>query len=153
MAASLNKVFLIGNLTRDPELRYTTQGTPVLTLRLAVNRRYRTQTGDIKEETGYFNVVVWGKIAENCNKYLSKGRPIFVEGRLSSRTYELQDGQKRNVVEIVAENIQFLGSQIDKSDAYDASDTPPEYSDGEPFESSTNGDSNLSPSNGDDVPF
>lgn len=108
--ASLNKVFLIGNLTRDPELRYTPSGTAVVNLRLAVNRRYKDRNGENKEEVCFVTVTAWDKQAEVCNQYLSKGRPVFVEGRLQSRSWETSDGQKRNVLDIRAERIQFLGS-------------------------------------------
>ena len=107
--ASLNKVFLIGNLTRPPELRYTPSGTAVADLRLAVNRNYTTQSGEKREETCFLTVVVWGKQAETCGEYLDKGSPILVDGRLQTRDWETKDGQKRNVVEVVAERLQFLG--------------------------------------------
>jgi len=107
--ASLNKVFLIGNLTRPPELRYTPSGTAVADLRLAVNRNYTTQGGDKREETSFITVVVWGKQAETCGEYLDKGSPILVEGRLQTREWEGKDGQKRTVVEVVAERVQFMG--------------------------------------------
>jgi single-strand DNA-binding protein len=107
--ASLNKVFLIGNLTRAPELRYTPSGMAVADLRLAVNRRYQTQSGEKREDTCFLNVVVWGKQAESCSEYLDKGSPIMVEGRLQTRDWETKDGQKRNVVEVVAERVQFMG--------------------------------------------
>ena len=107
--ASLNRVFLMGNLTRDPELRYTPGGTAVTNLRLAVNRRFRTQSGEMKEETAFVTVVAWGKQAETCSQFLSKGRAIFVEGRLQMRSWETPEGQKRNVLEIRASRVQFLG--------------------------------------------
>jgi single-strand DNA-binding protein len=106
--ASLNKVLLIGNLTRAPELRYTPSGTAVADLRLAVNRNYTTQSGEKREETFFVNVVVWGKQAESCGEYLDKGSSIFVEGRLQTRDWEGKDGQKRSVTEVVAERVQFL---------------------------------------------
>ena len=107
--ASLNKVFLIGNLTRAPELRYTPSGTAVSDLRLAVNRNYTTQGGDKREETCFLTVVVWGKQAEACSEYLDKGSPVMVEGRLQTRDWETKDGQKRTVVEVVADRVQFMG--------------------------------------------
>ena len=107
--ASLNKVFLIGNLTRAPELRYTPSGTAVSDVRLAVNRSYSTQGGERREETCFLTVVVWGKQAESAAQYLDKGSPVMVEGRLQTRDRETKDGQKRNVVEVVAERLQFLG--------------------------------------------
>ncbi|MDD5045176.1 MAG: single-stranded DNA-binding protein [Candidatus Omnitrophica bacterium] len=108
--ASFNKVLLIGNLTKDPELRYTPQGTAVANLRLAVNRRFKTQSGEQKDEVCYITCVVWDKQAETCNQYLRKGQPILVEGRLQSRSWEDNAGQKRNVVEVRAERVQFLGA-------------------------------------------
>ena len=107
--ASLNKVFLIGNLTRPPELRYTPTGTAVADLRIAVNRNYTTQGGEKREETCFLTVVVWGKQAESSSEYLDKGSPVMIEGRLQTRDWETKDGQKRNVVEVVAERVQFMG--------------------------------------------
>ncbi len=107
--ANLNRVFLIGNLTRDPELKYVPGGTAVSNLGLAVNRKYRDQNGELKDITCFITVVVWGKQAENCSEYLHKGSSIFVEGNLQSRSWENQDGQKRNVIEVRAGRIQFLG--------------------------------------------
>jgi single-strand DNA-binding protein len=107
--ASLNRVFLIGNLTRPPELRYTPSGTAVSDLRIAVNRQYATQGGEKREETCFLTVVVWGKQAEASAQYLDKGSPLLVEGRLQTRDWETKDGQRRNVVEVVAERVQFLG--------------------------------------------
>ncbi|MEK7770853.1 MAG: single-stranded DNA-binding protein [candidate division NC10 bacterium] len=107
--ASLNRVFLMGNLTRAPELRYTPSGTAVADLRLAVNHNYTTQSGEKREDTCFLTVVVWGKQAESCGEYLDKGSPIMVEGRLQTRDWETKDGQKRNVVEVVAERVQFMG--------------------------------------------
>ena len=108
MAASLNKVFLMGNLTRDPELRYVPSGTAVANFTVAVNRPYKDSAGEKKEEVSFVRVVIWGKMAEICGEYLSKGSPVFVDGRLQSRSWVGQDGQKRNTLEVVADNIQFL---------------------------------------------
>ena len=109
--ASLNKVFLMGNLTKDPELRYTPQGTAVANLRLAVNRTYRNKNQELKEETCFITAVVCNKQAETCNQYLHKGSPVFIEGRMQSRSWDdAATGQKRNVVEVRAERVQFLGS-------------------------------------------
>lgn len=104
---SLNKVFLIGNLTRDPELRYTSNGTPVVNFGLAVNRVFRTQTGERREETCFVRVITFGKQAESCNQYLTKGRLVFVEGRLQYRSWE-SNGQKFNTLDVVADRVQFL---------------------------------------------
>ena len=107
--ASLNKVLLIGNLVRAPELRYTPTGTAVADLRVAVNRSYTTQSGERRDETCFLTVVVWGKQAESCREYLDKGSPILIEGRLQTRDWESKEGQKRTVTEVVAERVQFLG--------------------------------------------
>ena len=107
--ANFNKVLLIGNLTKDPEMRYTPQGTAVVNLRIAANRRFRNKSQELKEETCFVTVVAWDKQAETCNQYLHKGSPVFVEGRLQSRSWEDNAGQKRNVIEVRAERIQFLG--------------------------------------------
>ncbi|MCL6472469.1 MAG: single-stranded DNA-binding protein [Firmicutes bacterium] len=106
--ASLNRVFIIGNLTMDPELRFTPNGTAVANLRVAVNHRYQGASGDWVDEASFFNVVAWGRQAEVCNEYLRKGRPVLVEGRLRSRSWETPEGQKRSTVEIVASRVQFL---------------------------------------------
>lgn len=111
MAASLNKVMLIGNLTRDPELRYIPSGQGVASFSLAVNRAYTSQTGEKKEEVNFIRIVAWGRQAEICNEYLKKGSPVFIEGRLQARSWEAQDGSKRSTVEVVAQNIQFLSRQ------------------------------------------
>jgi len=109
MAANFNKVLIMGNLTRDPELRYLPNGTAVTSFTIASNRTYTLQTGEKKEEVAFIRVVVWGRRAETCAEYLNKGSSAFVEGRLQSRTWEAQDGQKRSTVEIIADNVQFLG--------------------------------------------
>lgn len=108
MAASVNRVFLMGNLTRDPELRYVPSGTAVASFTIAVNRAYATQSGEKKEETTFVRIVVWGRRAEVCGEYLSKGSPVFVEGRLKTRSWQTPDGQNRSVMEVVAANVQFL---------------------------------------------
>ncbi len=108
--ANFNKVLLIGNLTKDPELRYTPQGTAVVNLRLAVNRKFKDKNQELKEETCFVTAVAWDKQAETCNQYLHKGSPILIEGRLQSRSWEDNSGQKRNTIEVRAERIQFLGT-------------------------------------------
>ena len=110
MAGNLNKVFLMGNLTRDPELRHTAQGSSVTNFSVAVNRAYKGNDGELKKEVSYFNIVVWGKMGENCAKYLIKGRPVLVEGRLQNRSWDAEDGTKRYATDIVADGVQFLGS-------------------------------------------
>lgn len=106
---SLNKVLLIGNLTKDPELRYTPGGTAVANLRMAVNRKFKDRTGELKEDTCFVTIIVWDKQAEVCNEYLQKGHPVFIEGILQSRSWETPDGQKRSTIDVRAERIQFMG--------------------------------------------
>ena len=114
MAANINRVVLLGNLTTDPELRHTPSGTAVCKLRLAVNtRRKDGATGEWTEKPNYFDITVWGNQGENCAQYLSRGRPVAVDGRLEWREWEAQDGTKRQAVEIVADSVQFLGGRQD----------------------------------------
>ena len=105
----MNKVFLIGRLTRDPELRYTGNNTPVATFSLAVNRNFSNQQGE--READFINIVVWRKQAENVKNYLSQGSQVAIDGRIQTRSYDDKDGQKRYVTEVVAENVEFLGSK------------------------------------------
>ena len=113
MAANINRVVLVGNLTRDPEVRQTPSGTSVCSLRIAVNSRRRDESGQWTDKPNYFSVSVFGNQAESCAQYLSKGRPVAIDGRLDWREWQTQDGQKREAVEIVAESVQFLGSRSD----------------------------------------
>jgi single-strand DNA-binding protein len=115
MAANINRVVLVGNLTRDPELRSTPGGTPVCSLRIAVNSRRRDESGQWVDKPNYFSISVFGNQAESCSQYLSKGRPVAVDGRLDWREWQAQDGSKRESVEIVAESVQFLGSRSEGS--------------------------------------
>lgn len=112
--ASFNKVILMGNLTKDPELRYTPNGTAVASFSLAVNRRYK-QGDEFKEEVCYIDIVVFGKQAENCGQYLGKGHGIIIDGRLQQRRWETADGQKRSKHEVVAQSIRFLSKRGDPS--------------------------------------
>jgi len=112
MAANINRVVLLGNLTKDPELRHTPSGTAVCSLRLAVNtRRKDGATGEWTEKPNYFDITVWGNQGENCAQYLAKGRPVAIDGRLEWREWDAQDGTKRQAVEIIADSVQFLGSR------------------------------------------
>jgi single-strand DNA-binding protein len=104
---SYNKVILIGNLTKDPEIRYTPSGTPVANFRLAVNHKYK-QGEDLKEEVCYIDIVVFGKQAENCGQFLNKGQSVIVDGRLQERRWETEDGQKRSKHEVVAQTVRFM---------------------------------------------
>src|SRR4030043_1572471 len=112
-ARSLNKVQLIGNLTRDPELRYTPQGTAVCTLGLATNRSWVTESGEKKEDTEFHRLVAWNKLAELCSQLLFKGRKLFVEGRLQTRSWTGQDGAQRQTTEIVLSDMIVLDSRRD----------------------------------------
>ncbi len=105
--ANLNRVIMMGNLTRDPQVRYTATGTPVATLGLAVNTRIK-HGDEWKDDPCFIDVVVFGKQAESCGEYLSKGRPVLIEGRLQYRTWESQDGQKRSKHEVLADRVQFM---------------------------------------------
>ncbi|HET7568762.1 MAG TPA: single-stranded DNA-binding protein [Gaiellaceae bacterium] len=109
--ANINRVVLVGNLTKDPELRHTPGGTPVCSLRIAVNSRRRDESGQWTDKPNYFSVSVFGNQAESCAQYLAKGRPVAIDGRLDWREWQAQDGGKREAVEIVAESVQFLGSR------------------------------------------
>ncbi len=134
--ASYNKVLLLGNLTKDPELRYTPSGAAVANLRMAVNRRYRDKNQELKEEVCFITAVVWNKQAETCNQYLHKGSSVFVEGRLQSRSWEDNSGAKRSVIEVRAERVQFMGAPGQpKSQAQEAE--PTEELSGEPLTEST----------------
>ncbi|MCK4325568.1 single-stranded DNA-binding protein [bacterium] len=106
--ANLNSVFLIGRLTRDPELRYVPSGKAVANLNLATSQVFTTQAGERKEDVCFVRITVWGKQAENCSQYLSKGSQIFVEGRLRSSSWETESGEKRSRMEVVARRVQFL---------------------------------------------
>ena len=108
---SLNKVMIIGNVGGDPEMRFTPNGHPVTSFRVATNRVYTTPEGERKEETEWFTVVAWSKLAEQCNQFLTKGRLAYVEGRLRTRSWESQDGQKHYRTEVIANRVTFLDRQ------------------------------------------
>ena len=110
--ASLNKVMIIGNLGSEPEMRFTPNGRPVTSFRVATNRVYTTPEGERREETEWFTVVAWNKLAEQCNQFLNKGRLIYAEGRLHTRLWEGQDGQKHQRTEIIANRVTFLDRQV-----------------------------------------
>jgi len=110
--ASFNKVILLGNLTRDPEVRYTPKGTAVTELGMAVNRVYTAENGEKREETTFVDVTLWGRTAEIAGEYLKKGRPVFIEGRLQLDTWDdKQSGQKRSKLKVVGEGLQLIGSR------------------------------------------
>jgi len=125
MAANINRVVLVGNLTKDPELRHTPSGTAVCSLRLAVNtRRKDSATGEWTEKPNYFDITVWGNQGESCAQYLAKGRPVAVDGRLEWREWDAQDGTKRQAVEIIADSVQFLGPAATARAAASRSSSP-----------------------------
>lgn len=111
MARSLNKVQLIGNLTRDPELRYTPQGTAVCTFGVATNRQWKTESGEMKDEAEFHKIVAWNQLAEICSKMLHKGSRVYVEGRLQTRSWTAQDGSQKQTVEIVVNDMLVLDSK------------------------------------------
>jgi single-strand DNA-binding protein len=128
--ASVNKVELIGNLGTDPELRYTPGGQAVCDLSVATSSVWKGKDGSTKKDTQWHRVVVWGKQAENCKQYLNKGRQVLIEGRLQTRSFEDKEGIKRWVTEIVARNVQFLGSRPSQQSTSPESQTVPEVNDG-----------------------
>ena len=143
MAASINRVVLVGNLTRDPELKQLPSGSSVCSLRVAVNSRRRDESGQWIDKPNYFSVSVFGNQAESCSQYLSKGRPVAIDGRLDWREWQTQDGSKRESVEIVAESVQFLGSRGDAGG--EAPQFVPAGAAGE--------NADFAPSPDDDIPF
>jgi single-strand DNA-binding protein len=146
--ATINSVVLVGNLTKDPELRHTSAGMPVCSLRLAVNtRRKDAATGQWGEKPNYFDITVWGQQGENCAQYLAKGRPVAIDGRIEWREWEAQDGTKRQAVEVVADNVQFLGGR---------DGGPGETSSGNQFVpagAATGSDADFGAPADDDIPF
>ncbi|MFC1941514.1 single-stranded DNA-binding protein [Chloroflexota bacterium] len=129
---SINKMIVIGNLGSEPEMRFTPNGRPVASFNVATNWRYTTPEGERKEETEWFTVVTWSRLAEQCNQFLTKGRLVYVEGRLRMHTWEGTDGQKRYRNEIVADKVTFLDRQVgaplpeEKGEEADASELEPE---------------------------
>ena len=142
----MNKVFLIGNLVADPELRRTSSDLAVCTFRLAVQRRFTNAQG--VREADFFNIVVWRQQAENCAKYLSKGRRCAVAGSLQSRTYDAQDGTKRTIVEIVADEVEFLSSPQERQ-YNNPGDVPPPPAPSASYTSNTG----FTPVDDDELPF
>jgi single-strand DNA-binding protein len=151
-ATNINRVVLTGNLTHDPELRSTSGGTPVCSLRLACNTRRKDGTGNWVDKPNYFDVTVWGAQGENCAQYLSKGRPVAVDGRLEWREYTDRDGNKRQAVDIIADSVQFLGSREDAGNGGSGRFTP------QSDVPADTGDFQTAPAGGggaadDDIPF
>jgi single-strand DNA-binding protein len=146
---NINRVVLTGNLTRDPELRTTPGGTSVCSLRVACNTRRKDASGEWVEKPNYFDVTVWGGQGENCAQYLSKGRPVAVDGRLEWREWQDKEGNKRQSIDIIADSVQFLGSRSDGGENggrfTPQSDVPADTGDFEPAPASGGSD--------DDIPF
>jgi len=115
--ANFNKVFLMGNLTRDPEMKYTQSGQAVVSFGMAMNRKYRNRNNEMIEETTFVDIEGWGKQAETFNQYMRKGRPAFIEGRLKLDTWENREGQKRSKLRVVMENFQFIGGAAGRDDS------------------------------------
>jgi single stranded DNA-binding protein (ssb) len=132
MSRGLNKVMIIGNLGRDPEMRYTPSGKPVTTFSVASSRTWNTSDGERHSETEWFNVVSWGNLAEICKQYLTKGQQVYIEGRLQTRRWEDSEGTKHTSVEIVANEMMILGDRRDANqnntvEAAEAEETEDEY--------------------------
>lgn len=148
--SNLNRVMLIGNLGADPEVKYLPSGQAVCTLSMATNEKWTDKDGKPQEKVEWHRVVVWGKVAENCGKYLSKGRPVFVEGKLTTRSWDDKEtGEKKYITEVNAFNVQFLGS----GDGKGRRETPPDDAYGD---SSSNGTSKSDagpPVGNSDIPF
>ncbi len=125
MAGGVNKVILVGNLGSDPEMRYTPSGQGVCEFRVATNESWNDKNGQRQERTEWHRIVVWGKRAEVCSKYLSKGRSVYVEGRIQTRTYDDKEGNKRYITEIVAQDVQFLGGGGREDRGSRGSEPPP----------------------------
>jgi single-strand DNA-binding protein len=152
-ATNINRVVLTGNLTRDPELRSTASGTSVCSLRIANNTRRKDANGEWTDRAHYFSVTVWGAQGENCARFLTKGRPVAIDGRLEWREWQAQDGSKREAVEIVAESVQFLGGREDAPNSNGfapRSDVPADTRDFEPAATPSSGTASTSD---DDIPF
>jgi single-strand DNA-binding protein len=134
MSRSLNKVMLIGNLGRDPEMRYTPSGRPVTTYSIATSRTWKSSDGEQHTETEWFNIVTWGPLAEICKQYLTKGQLVYIEGRLQTRRWDDNDGNKHVSVEIVANEMMMIGDRKEGSISHFSEDSVPEESNEEyPF--------------------
>jgi single-strand DNA-binding protein len=155
-ATNINRVILTGNLTRDPELRATNSGLSVCSLRIASNTRRKGQDGQWEDKPNYFDVTVFGAQGDNCARFLSKGRPVAIDGRLEWREFTTQDGQKRQAVEIIADAVQFLGGRDEGAGGggggFSArSDVPADTADFQPVGAPANGA--AGPPADDDIPF
>ena len=156
-ATNINRVVLTGNLTHDPELRSLASGMSVCKLRIACNtRRKNNATGEWEDKPNYFDVTVWGAQGENCARFLSKGRPVALDGRLEWREWEAQDGSKRQSTEIIADAVQFLGSRDDSQGGggfTPRSDVPVNESDFQPAGATATAANGAASAGDDDIPF
>ena len=152
--ASFNKVILMGNLTRDPELRYTPKGTAIAKVGLAVNRVWTNEAGEKKEDVTFIDVDIFGRTAENVGQYMRKGRPILVEGRLKLDQWDdKQTGQKRSKLGVVAETVQFLGSPTGAGESGGEAPVTPRSRPAAPAAPAPDSEPDVAPHEGDDVPF
>lgn len=134
MSRGLNKVMIIGHLGKDPEMRYTPSGRAVTTFNVAVSRSWNSSDGQRRSETEWFKVVSWGNLAEICNKYLTKGQQVYIEGRLQTRSWEDKEGNSRKSVEVVANEMTMLGDRRDKNSSDSMDEEPPDIDEDEfPF--------------------
>ena len=149
----VNKVILVGNLGRDPEIRHTQSSQPVANFTLATSERWTSKDGERQEKTEWHRIVVWGKLAEFCGQYLSKGRQVYIEGRLQTREWEDREGNKRKTTEIVADTVQFVGPRPSSGGGGDAGDVSDPY-EGAPSAATPQGGA-ATPQGGtdDDIPF
>ena len=159
MAGGVNKVILVGHLGADPDMRYTPSGQGVCELRLATSESWNDKNGQRQERTEWHRIVVWGKRAEVCSKYLAKGRPVFVEGRIQTRTYDDKDGNKRYITEIIANDVQFLGGGKEGGGGGGRGEGPPAPAEGDMGGYGGGGSGGAGGSSGggggpdDDIPF
>jgi single-strand DNA-binding protein len=155
-ATNINRVVMTGNLTRDPELRSTPSGMSVCSLRVACNTRRKGSSGEWEDKPNYFDVTVWGAQGENCARYLSKGRPVAIDGRLEWREWE-QEGQKRQAVDIIADSVQFLGGRDDAAGGNGFSGSRPDVAGGSDVPIDTGDFQQPAPATpapaDDDIPF
>lgn len=151
--SSVNKVILVGNLGKDPELRYTPAGAAVCTFSLATTERYKDKSGQQVEKTEWHNIVTWRGLAEVCGKYLAKGRQVYIEGRITTRSYTDRDGNKRYVTEIQADEMQMLGSASGSRDGQQANNAAPQANNAAPQANNAAPQGNDYPLPEDDIPF
>lgn len=148
---SLNRVILIGNLGRDPEIRTTQSGTNVTSFSVATSEKWKDKSGDLQEKTEWHRIVVWGRQAESCNEYLFKGRPVCIEGKIQTREYEDRDGVTKRITEIIASNVIFLGQKGDSESSGGSHSSSPGKSSGKP--SGKSKPASTPPPDDDDIPF